>query len=158
VIEFRNILFSTTTHHSFIVTANYAHNSLLAVKGETMLRRPIVVAAAWLEIIVGACFVAIPNLPCVLLFAVRPEGIANLLARFAGFGLFALGIAGLPSPTIASRHGIAALLVFNVSVTVLLCWIGVATSFHGVLLWPVVILHGVIAAALLPQAIKAKAW
>ena len=123
-----------------------------------MHQRSIVIAAAWLEIVVGACFVAIPDLPCVLLFAVKPEGVATPLARFAGFGLLALGIACLPSATTASRRGVVGLFVFNVGVTTLFAWIGVATSFHGYLLWPVVILHGVIATALLPQTIATKGW
>ncbi len=121
-----------------------------------MLQRSIVTAAAWLEIVVGACFVALPDLPCVLLFGVKPEGVASPLARFAGFGLFALGIACLPSPTTGARRGVVGLFVFNVGVTILFAWIGVATTFHGYLLWPVVILHGVIATALLPQTMTSK--
>ena len=58
-----------------------------------MLQRSTVIAAAWLEIVVGAIFMALPNIPCVLLFAERPEGVAILLARFAGLGLLGLGIA-----------------------------------------------------------------
>ena len=34
-----------------------------------MLQRYVVMAAAWLEIIVGVLFIAVPDLPCVLLFA-----------------------------------------------------------------------------------------
>jgi hypothetical protein len=121
-----------------------------------MVQRSIVIAAAWLEIVVGACFAALPDLPCVLLFAVKPEEVAAPLARFAGCGLFALGIACLPSPTTGSRRGVVGLFVFYVGVTILFAWIGVATSFHGYLLWPVVILHGVIAIALLPQIMTSK--
>ncbi len=123
-----------------------------------MLQISTVMAAAWLEIVVGAICVVSPSLPCALLFAERPEGIALVLARFAGLGLLGLGIACLPSATTVSRRGVVGLLVFNVGVTALFCWIGVTTSFHGILLWPVVILHGVIATALLPQAITTKGW
>ena len=123
-----------------------------------MLQRSTVKAAAWLEIVVGTICVVSPGLPCSLLFGERPEGIAILLARFAGLGLLGLGIACLPSATTVSRRSIVGLLVFNVGVTALFCWIGVATSFHGILLWPVVILHGVLATALLPQARTAKGW
>jgi len=38
-----------------------------------MLQRYVVMAAAWLEIIVGVLFIAVPDLPCVLLFAAKPE-------------------------------------------------------------------------------------
>lgn len=35
-----------------------------------MLQRSVVMAAAWLEIVVGVFFLAVPDLPCTLLFAV----------------------------------------------------------------------------------------
>ena len=123
-----------------------------------MLQRSTVIAAAWLEIVVGAICVVFPGPLCVLLFGERPEGIAILLARFAGFGLLGLGISCLPSAATVSRRSVVGLLVFNVGVTVLFCWIAVTTSFHGILLWPVIILHGVLATALLPQAMATKGW
>jgi hypothetical protein len=49
-----------------------------------MLRRTVVMAAASLDIIVGAAFVAVPDLPCVMLFLTKPEGISVPPARFAG--------------------------------------------------------------------------
>ena len=62
-----------------------------------MLQKFVVMGGAWLELVGASFVVALPNLPCVLLFAVKPEGIAIPLARFAGFGLLGLGIACLPS-------------------------------------------------------------
>ena len=121
-----------------------------------MPQRYVVMAAAWLEIIVGVSFIARPDLPCVLLFAAKPEGIGIPVARFAGFGLLALGIACLPSTATASRRGVAGLFVFNVGVTILFAWLAIATTFHGLLLWPVVILHAAIAAALAPQLLTTK--
>ncbi len=114
-----------------------------------MLRR-IAVMASWLEIIVGVSLVTAPALLCVLLFAAKPEGTGVPLARFAGFGLLALGISCLPSTPTASRRGVTALLVFNAGVTILFAWVGF-TAVHGFLLWPVVILHGAIATTLVAQ-------
>lgn len=122
-----------------------------------MRQRYVVMAAAWLEIIVGAALIAVPDLFCVLLFATRPEGITVPVARFAGFGLLALGIACLPSTATASRRAVVGLCVFNVGVTILFAWVAIATTFHGVLLWPVVILHAVIATALASQLLTNKA-
>jgi hypothetical protein len=113
-------------------------------------------AAAWLEIIVGASLVAVPDVLCVLLFATKPEGIGVPLARFAGFGLLGLGIACLPSTATASRRGVVGLFVFNVGVTILFAWVGVVTTVHGFLLWPVVILHAVIATSLVPPLLTTK--
>jgi hypothetical protein len=121
-----------------------------------MLQRSVVMAAGWLEIVVGIFFVAVPDIPCVLLFAAKPEGIGIPLARFAGFGLLALGIACLPSMTTGSRRGVVGLFVFNVGAAILFAWVGFATTLHGFLLWPVAILHAAIAAALIPQLLTTK--
>jgi hypothetical protein len=112
----------------------------------------VVLAAAWLEIVVGIGFVVIPDLPCRLLFAASPEGLAIPLARFAGVALFGLGIACLPSKLAGSHWGaVLGLFVFNLGATIFFAWVAVATLFRGPLLWLVVFLHGFIAAALLPK-------
>jgi len=116
-----------------------------------MLQRSVVMPAAWLEIVIGTFFVAVPNLPCVLLFAAKPEGLGVPLARLAGFGLLALGIACLPTSTTGSRRGVVGLFVFNVGAAILFAWVGVATTLRGILLWPAVFLHAAIAAALMSQ-------
>jgi len=121
-----------------------------------MLQRYVVMAAAWLEIIVGVLFIAVPDLPCVLLFAAKPEGIGVPVARFAGFGLLALGIACLPSTATVSRRAVVGLCVFNVGATILFVSVAVATTFHGFLLWPGGILHAAIAAALAPHLLTTK--
>jgi len=122
-----------------------------------MVHRYIVMAAASLEIVVGAIFIAVPSVPCMLLFGVRPEGMGVPLAHWVGVGLFALGIACLPSKLAGSYcSAVLGLLVFNAGVTVLLAWVGVVSTVQGFLLWPVTILHAVITAALLPQVLTAR--
>jgi hypothetical protein len=112
----------------------------------------IVIAAACLEIVVGLCFILVPDFPCRLLFATGLEGLAVSLARFAGVALLGLGIACLPSKLAGSHRGpVLGLLVFNLGATIFFAWVAVATLFRGPVLWPVVILHAIIAAALLPQ-------
>src|SRR5262245_973189 len=117
---------------------------------KNMIQRHIVVASAWLEIVVGAILIAVPDLPCVLLFGARPEGIAIPLARWVGVGLLALGIACLPSEAGESHSAVLGLSVFNAGLAVLLVWVGI-TTVHGFLLWPGAILHAAITVALLPQ-------
>lgn len=115
-----------------------------------MLQKSVVVTAAWLEIVAGVAFLTLPHVLCRLLFATTPEGIGTTLARFAGVALVALGIACLPSTVAGSRRrAVQGLLTYNVGVAILLAWVGVGTTLHGVLLWPAVLLHAVIAAALL---------
>jgi hypothetical protein len=71
-----------------------------------MLQRFVVIAAAWLEIVAGLFFLAVPDLPWMPLFAAKPEGVGVHLARLVGLGLLALGIACLPSTTTGSRRGV----------------------------------------------------
>ena len=116
-----------------------------------MAQRYVVKAAAWLEIIVGAILITAPDLPCLLVFGTKPENIARPLARWVGLTLCALGIACVPLRNAEpNRSAVIGLLGFNVGVTVLFAWVGVVTV-HGFALWPVVVLHAVIAVALLPQ-------
>jgi len=104
-----------------------------------ILQKNIVMVAAWLEIVVGASFVAALDVPCRLLFAVMPEGVAIPLARLAGVALVALGISCLPSKAAVPRRSAAlGLLIFNFGATILLAWVAVATPFRGFLVWPAV--------------------
>jgi hypothetical protein len=115
------------------------------------LHRSIIRVAAWLEVIVGAVVLTAPDVACLLLFGARRTGVEVPLARFAGIALVALGIVCLPSTAGASRWSVVlGLLTFNFGVAVLFAWLGVASMFRGLLLWPAFILHAVLAAALLP--------
>ena len=122
-----------------------------------MLQKSVVTTAAWLEIVVGATLLAAPDYLCQLLFAARPEGLGTVLARIGGLGLVALGIACLPSNAAGShRRAVFGLFVFNFGVAILLAWVGIATTYRGVLLWPTIVLHAIIAAALVPQLLTLK--
>jgi hypothetical protein len=111
--------------------------------------KSVVMAAAWLEIVAGAVCLTVLDVACRLLFAVTPAGMARPLGRFAGVALIALGIACLPSRgAMPRRRTVQALLVYNIGAATLFAWVGVATTLRGMLLWPAVILHAVITAAL----------
>jgi hypothetical protein len=119
---------------------------------KVMLQKTAVMLVACVEIAVGGSFVTVLDVPCRALFATTPEGVGIPLARFAGVTLVALGIACLPSKAeVPRRSAMLGLLVYNVGATVLLAWVAIATTFRGTMLWPVVVLHALIAAALLPQ-------
>src|SRR5262252_4742181 len=118
------------------------------------MQRYLVMASAWLEIVVGAIFITVPDAPCELLFGAKPEGIGMPLARWVGVGLLALGIACLPSKAAESRRSVLGLFVFNAGLAILLAWVGVVTAVHGFLLWPGAILHAAITVALLPQLLS----
>ena len=115
-----------------------------------MQRSSVVKVAALLEIVVGATLVLALDFASRLLFAATPQGAGGPLGHIAGIALLALGIACLRS-TEADPHGSTALglFVFNAGAAIFLGWTAVGTAFRGVLLWPAVILHAVIACALL---------
>jgi hypothetical protein len=111
--------------------------------------RTAVMLAAWVEIIVGASFLLVPNAQSQMIFGATPEGIGDTWARFAGIALIGLGIACMPSNLAGTRQfAVRGLLVFNIAATIFFAWVAVATTFRGVVLWPVVILHAVISIAL----------
>lgn len=122
----------------------------LSSKQEATWPRSIVRLAAWLEIVVGASFLLAPDKQSQFLYGVRPEGVAATFVQFVGIALIGLGIACLPSNVSGSSQRAArALLVYNIAVMIFFVWGAVATPFRGVLLWPVVILHTVVAIALI---------
>ena len=114
-----------------------------------MWRRTTLMIAAWVEIMVGVSFVLAVNGQSQFVFGTTLDGAGAGFARLAGIGLIALGIACLPSDHVeTNRRAVRTLLVFNIAATILFAWIGVATTFRGVMLWPVVILHALLAIAL----------
>ena len=113
--------------------------------------RTAVMVAAWVEIIVGASFLLVPNAQSQMIFGAMPEGIGDTWARFAGIALIGLGIACLPSNLAGTRQGVRGLLIFNIGATIFFAWVAVATTFQGVILWPVVILHAVLSIGLAPS-------
>ena len=111
--------------------------------------RTAVMLAAWVEIIVGVSFVLAFNTQSQLVFGTTPDAVGALWERLAGIGLIGLGIACLPSHLAGvNRNAVRGLFIFNIAATIFFAWVGVATTFRGVMLWPVVILHAVIAIAL----------
>ena len=119
-------------------------NTLPATWNQTAVR-----LAAWVEIIVGASFFLAFNAQSQLVFGATPEGSGVLFAQFSGIALISLGIACLPSKHTGTLHVAArSLLVFNIAATIFFAWIALATTFRGVVLWPVVILHAVLAIVL----------
>lgn len=108
--------------------------------------------AACLEIVVGVTLILVPGFACQLLFAAPLTGDGVPISRFAGIGLLSLGIAyWSTSATSPPRGSILGLLVFNVATAMLLAWVGMTAAFHGILLWPAVLLHAGIGAGLIWQ-------
>jgi hypothetical protein len=111
--------------------------------------RLVLTIAAWVEILVGASFVLVLQSQSQLLFGTSLDDAGAGFGRVAGFALIALGVACLPSKIAVTRlHAARVLLVYNIGAAILFAWIGLTTSLAGVVLWPVVTLHTVLAIAL----------
>ena len=119
-------------------------NALPSTWNQTAVR-----LAAWIEIIVGASFILALNTQSHLIFGTTTEGSGVHFAQLAGIALISLGIACLPSNHAGTRRvAVRTLLIYNIAATIFFAWIALATTLRGVVLWPVVILHTVLAIVL----------
>jgi hypothetical protein len=105
------------------------------------MKRVLVFAAVG-EILTGLALVLVPSIVSHLLLGVPLVGVATPVARVAGIALIGLGIACWPGPP---RAGMTA---YSALVALYLAYVGFAGGLAGVLLWPVVILHLVMAGLL----------
>ena len=91
------------------------------------------------EIATGLALLVVPSLVGQLLLGEGLAGVALPVARVAGIALISLGIAcwpGLP---------LIGMLTYSAAVALYLAYLGVAGGSAGVLLWPAVALHVVLA-------------
>ena len=99
------------------------------------------------EIATGLALMIDPALVVRLLMGNREALEEMSVARFLGITLFALGIACWPSEQ-RSKSDTAAfrgMLTYNTAVAVFLAYLFIVDRIGGVLLWPGVILHAVVA-------------
>lgn len=77
-----------------------------------------------------------------LLFGAELTGMAETMARLAGIALLALGVACWPGPPLAG------MLTYSVAAALYLAYVGMAGASSGILLWPAVALHTLLAVLL----------
>ena len=122
-----------------------ANQSAFPLQENIAWHRTAVQFAAWVEIIVGVSFILAVNVQSQFIFGTTLAGPGFQLLRFAGIALIGLGIACLPSKLAGTNlSAVRALIIFNIGATIFFAWVALTTTFRGVLLWPVVILHAVI--------------
>jgi hypothetical protein len=99
-------------------------------------------AAAIAEVATGVALAIVPALVGQLLLGAELAGAAIPVARVAGVALVGLGAACWPGPPLVG------MLLYSACVTLYLAYLGLAGGATGFLLWPAVVLHGIVTALL----------
>lgn len=98
--------------------------------------------AAMVEAAAGLALVVAPAVVARLLVGIELPEMALPVSRVAGIGLIGLAVACWPGPPVLG------MLIYSAGVALLLSWLGAVAGLTGVLLWPAVVLHGVISIVL----------
>jgi hypothetical protein len=107
--------------------------------------RKVLTFAALGEGATGLALLLVPSVPSLvgqLLFGQELTGIGVPFARLTGIALIALGVACWPGPALFG------MLTYSAVATLYLAYVGLVDGLTGVLLWPAVILHVILTAAL----------
>ena len=101
------------------------------------------------EAATGVALIAVPSLVGRLLFGTDLVGVAVPVAGVTGIALIAFGVACWPGTPLVG------MLTYSAAATLYLAYTGFAGGFAGILLWPVVVLHGILT-VLLARAMFAR--
>jgi hypothetical protein len=110
------------------------------------MRQSLAITAV-IEVATGMALFIVPSLVGRLLFGEELTGIVIPVARVLGIALLALGVCCWPGST-----ALCGMLTYGALVTLYLAYLGVIGEWVGVLLWPAVIVHGILTLLL------ARAW
>lgn len=102
----------------------------------------LLITTAAIEVLAGLALLAVPALVGRFLLGAELVGAAIAVARVAGIALISLGLVCWPGPLATG------LLVYNSAVAAYLAYLGASGKATGALLWPIVILHVLLAAAI----------
>ncbi len=108
------------------------------------------VFAAIAESATGLSLIVAPSLVGQLLLGTEFNGIAAAVARVAGIALIGLGVACWPGPPIVG------MLIYSAVVALYLSYLGIVGGMTGVLLWPAVGAHIVLAILLARKSLAEK--
>ena len=109
--------------------------------------RKILAFAAVVEVGTGLVLMIDPAIVGVLLLGAEVSGVGTLLGRCFGIALLALGLACWPGRQRAESDvpAFRAMLIYNVLIALYLAYLGTVVHLGGLLLWPGVALHAVVA-------------
>jgi len=105
----------------------------------------LLIFTALAEGFTGVILFAYPPIIVRLLFGQEIAGTGLILGRLAGLGLIALAVACLPRGQ--SRGAFDGMLAWSVLAALYLIVVGIGGT-SGILLWPMVVIHGILAVLL----------
>jgi hypothetical protein len=113
------------------------------------MTRKLLATACAIEIGTGIAVLIVPGVVVGLLLGAELDGAGRAAARCFGIALLALGVACWPpgAQRRDSRPAARAMLLYNAMVAMFLAYLSVFAAMQGLLLWPAVVLHGVLAAS-----------
>ena len=100
--------------------------------------KKLLTLAAIGETATGLALLIVPSLVVWLLFDAESVGVGVVMSRLAGIALIGLGVACWPGPPLIG------MLTYSVLAMLYLTYIGFRGDWVGPLLWPAVVLHGVL--------------
>ena len=114
-------------------------------------QRRILSFAAVAELGTGLVLMIDPAIVVTLLLGSAVSGTGILLGRCFGIALLALGVTCWPNRQRAERSlpAFRGMLTYNVLIALYLAYVGTVGHLRGLLLWPAVVLHAVVALLLL---------
>jgi hypothetical protein len=101
--------------------------------------KQLLVLTAIIEAATGLALIIVPSLVGWLLFGAEFTGVANPAARVTGIALLALGVGCWPRST-----AFCGMLTYSALATLYLLCLAIRGEWIGPLLWPVVVLHGIL--------------
>lgn len=111
------------------------------IKGQVALA-----VSCGIEAATGLGLLVAPSMVVKLVLGAEIETAAIVIANIAGLALISLAIACWPRGDTRGGGAYPALLLYNALVGLLLLWTGATVTPSGLLLWPVVVTHLILAA------------
>ncbi len=113
-------------------------------------RKLFLLITALVEAATGLCFLFLPAVLFAVLLGLDNATVdAIFVGRIAGAALFAIGIASwmarIDTRTAAQLGLLTGILIYNVAASMLLAFAGTVLKMIGVLLWPAVGVHAILA-------------
>jgi len=108
--------------------------------------RKLAAFSAIVEFATGLALVGMPRLTGHALLGAELTTPGIAVARCFGVALLALAVAVWPvGDNAGGRSAVRALLLYNASIAVYLIWLSTHWAMKGMLLWPAVVLHAIVA-------------